>query len=338
MKNYFKKIARRSGIYKLISMINKNVLSVLMYHGFCQSPQRLRYFHCNGMILDIDIFEEHVKSILKYSTPISFKMAVTSDVIPPNAVVLTFDDGYRNNYFDAFPILKKYNIPSTIFITTGFIDKESYLWTDRLDYILNEAENTIYKLELDGDSLLVDLCTNPARNQTIAKIKHFMKTLPDAKKNHWIDMLESKLGISCSWDTIPDELQPLSWDEIREMQQSGLVTFGAHTVTHPILRNCDYATQKFEIHHARKRIEAETGAECIYFAYPNGKTADYSKTTIELIKKAGYHAAVTTNSGYVDNVNGNLFELNRFGSAKSIDDLATVISGFSKLIGSDKGN
>ena len=338
MKNYLKKIARRSGLYKLSSLINNNVLSVLMYHGFCQFPKKLRYFHRTGMILNINIFEQQLESILKYSTPISLKMAVTSNELPPNAVAFTFDDGYKNNYLDAFPLLKKHNIPTTIFITTGFIDKKCYLWADRLDYILNEAEDWVYKLISKDGAIEIDLSNNSARRVTITKLKNYIKKLPDRKKNQLIDMIEAELGISYSWDVIPDELKPLSWDEIREMHQSGLVTFGAHTVTHPILRNCDYKMQEFEINYARKRIEEELDAECIYFAYPNGKTPDYSHLTIELLEKAGYKAAVTANSGYVDNINGNLFELNRFGSAENIDDLATVISGFSKLIGSGKGN
>ena len=334
MKQKLKKLAHYSGIFRLSSLINRNVLSILMYHGFFLPADKTGLTIFKRKQLNIEIFENHLKLFTKYCTPISLEDALLNKNLPPNPVVLTFDDGYKNNYTHAFPLLKKYKVPATIFVTTGFIDRTDYLWTDRLEFIIYNTNSKNVDLYWENTKLTLELSTDEQMKKTIYTIKVLLKTLPETQKLSFLDNLQNLLRVEYNWDKIPSVHLPLTWDEIREMKSSGLVSIGSHTVTHPILSKCSYEKQRRELMLSRQRIIEELGEDCTLFAYPNGEITDYNHETIGLLKKSGYMGAVTTVVGYIDNVNRDNFQLNRFGTGIDIEELGTVVTGVSRLVGS----
>ena len=334
MKQKLKKLAHYSGIFRLSSLINRNVLSILMYHGFFLPADKTGLTIFKSKHLNIEIFENHLKLFTKYCTPISLEAAIVSKKLPPNPIVLTFDDGYKNNYIYAFPLLKKYKVPATIFVTTGFVDRTDYLWTDRLEFIIYNTNSKNVDLYWENTKLTLELSTDEQMKKTIYTIKVLLKTLPETQKISFLDNLQNLLRVEYNWDKIPSVHLPLTWDEIREMKSSGLVSIGSHTVTHPILSKCSYEKQRRELMLSRQRIIEELGEDCTLFAYPNGKINDYNHETIGLLKESGYRGAVTTGVGYIDNDNRDIFQLNRFGTGMNIEELGTVVTGVSRLVGS----
>lgn len=333
MKQIFKKLALHSGAFKLSSRLNKNVLSILLYHGFSCPTDSTGATILKRKYMNIEIFENHLKLFTKYCTPISLEDVLSNKNLPANPVVLTFDDGYKNNYIYAFPLLKKYKVPATIFVTTGFIDQTSYIWCDRLEFMLDNVSNKNIDFVWFNKKLTLELSTGEQKLKTINNIKNYLKSLPESEKLIFIDKLQDILEIDYDWDKIPALLLPLTWDEIRDMKESGLISIGSHTVTHPILSRCTYEQQRGELMISRQRIVDELKEDCILFAYPNGKPVDYNQETIKLLKESGYLGAVTTNIGYVDNTNRDNAQLNRFGTDITLEALGMIVTKMSRLVG-----
>jgi hypothetical protein len=128
---------------------------------------------------------------------------------------------------------------------------------------------------------------------------------------------------------MPKSFKPLKWDQIRKMKESGLISLGSHTVSHPILSRCHSEIQQYELYESKCRIETELNEPCYMFAYPNGQIDDYKIKTIELLKNNKYKVALTANHGYNHINYNNRFELKRWGSNVSIDGLELVVSGAS---------
>jgi peptidoglycan/xylan/chitin deacetylase (PgdA/CDA1 family) len=333
LKKFLKKIAGYSGLFRISSWIYKNLLNILMYHGLSPDINSEGLVNFDGKHLKVGEFEKHLKIITKYCNPISLEEAISNHNLPPNPIVLTFDDGYKNNYTYAYPLLKKYNVPVTIFLTTGFIDQSNYMWSDRLEYIINKAQTGNLDFLWEDDKLQLALNTEIEKIKSIRSVKNYMKGLSEQKKLSFIEKLQKLLEIEYNWTKIPEVLLPLTWDEIRIMKDSGLVSFGSHTVTHPILSKCTLEQQRNELMVSQKRIKEELGEECILFAYPNGKQIDYNLKTIQLLKELRYSAAVTIIPGYIEKNCRDNFQLNRWGAGINLQNLGTIISGFSHLVG-----
>jgi peptidoglycan/xylan/chitin deacetylase (PgdA/CDA1 family) len=206
-----------------------------------------------------------------------------------NVAVITFDDGYKDNYRYAFPILKKYRVPATIFLTTGCIDQRRLLWGDALDYIVLTTDADRIEHEQLGT---IPIKTRKQKSSALFEIKqNIMKKIPNSQKLRLLEDLECDLGVEIPEHSGDDIM--LSWDEVRRMREEGML-FGAHTVTHPILSNTTFKEAQFEIEGSKHRIEEELGERISTFAYPNGKPADINADTINLLKQNNFTCAVTT--------------------------------------------
>jgi peptidoglycan/xylan/chitin deacetylase (PgdA/CDA1 family) len=288
--------------------------------------------HFDRKSLSTAEFEAHLKLITTYGNPISLEEAITRKNLPPHPVVLTFDDGYKNNYTCAFPILKKYNIPATIFVMTGFIDRTTYLWSDRLEFIIKQAPSENIEFSWEKDRLILELHSNLGKIKSFQTIRKYLKELSEQQKLSFIEKLQQMVGIEYNWSKVPEQLLPLTWEQINEMKGSGLIAIGSHTVTHPILSQCTLEQQRHELSQSQLRIRQETGTECNLFAYPNGRITDFNSETIRLLKELKYLGAVTVVHGYVTENRDN-FQLSRFGGDISLEALGTIVSGLSRLVG-----
>lgn len=331
-KILLKKILFHLGVFRVYKLANQNVISILMYHGCWPGniDAELKYYA--GKHIEPLEFENQLKLIRKYCSPVSLLDVLYKNNVPPNAVVITFDDGYRNNFQYAFPLLKKYHVPATIFVTTGFVDRKHFLWTDRLAFmIINSMRNDIVNLK--KYNIVLRLGSKKDRIFSIVSSKQQLKDCPEDERIEALDKIEDELSIRYDWGVVPPILQPLTWDEIREMKHSNFVEIGSHTVSHPILSQCNYEKQCYEMKTSRDRISEELGNDCILFAYPNGERSDYTKDTIRLLKKLEYKCALTTVAGYMERHEKENYEIKRFGTRDRIEDLASIITGFSRLVG-----
>ena len=234
--------------------------------------------------------------------------------------VVTFDDGYKDSYLYAFPILKKYNIPATIFLITGHIGKGDLFWFDKIRYLLWNTKIKKFKLDDIGEFLL-DSIDNKLKSMLILVEK--LKKIRNENKNNILKELEDICDINIPSDLGRDFI--LSWDEIIEMNEYG-INFGAHTVTHPILTRVSLDRARFEISQSKKYIEKRLNQNINTFCYPNGTIEDFNNDIIEIIKNSGFSCAVTTipiiNSSKTD-----LYRLGRMFDSWSFDSFKFLTSG-----------
>ena len=265
----------------------RSSLRILLYHRF--SPEM-------GPAL-----ERQCAHLRRHYNPVSLSQAgdalAGGRPLPANAVAVTVDDGYRDFFTVAYPIFSKFRIPVTIFLTTGFLDGDCWLWVDTVDCAL--ARTTVRELRLRsslGGDLELRFDTPEARSKAAAAIKRLAKRVPNQERLEIIRRIQQDLEVSLP-DSPPHEYEPMRWDEVRVMARGGM-NFGAHTNTHPILSRVEeMETLKREVETSKNRIEEELNAPTKHFAYPNGKGPDFDARAVDLLRSAGFQTAVTAQSG-----------------------------------------
>ena len=212
--------------------------------------------------------------------------------VPDNAIVITFDDGYRDNFLMAFPILRRLSLPATIFLATGVIGTGLALWHDRVFSAFRETRVPVLT-GMPNEHDQYDLQTIAHKLAAQGKILRFIWSLGEDDRTRWIDQLVLQLNVSGHQG---DSRVMLTWDEIRLMHSQG-ISFGAHTVTHPILSRLSLPRAVEELLQSKAAIERELQAPASAFAYPIGRQEDYSEDTKRLVQEAGYTCALTTVPG-----------------------------------------
>ena len=211
--------------------------------------------------------------------------------LPPRAVALTFDDGYRDNLTLAAPLLRKFSMPATIFLVPGLLDRTVHAWWERLGWAITQA--TAPTLTHDG----VDYSLSDATQRTAAQrtIEEDIKSLTHLERATFIENLVAALEPDGADGA--DEMF-LDWDAARALPDAGL-TIGSHTMEHPILARESAEVQRHSLRESKRALQDEIGVEVSTLAYPNGTRNDYDTTTLTEVESAGYDYAVTTWGGAV---------------------------------------
>jgi peptidoglycan/xylan/chitin deacetylase (PgdA/CDA1 family) len=217
--------------------------------------------------------------------------AATGDV-PPNAVAITFDDGYRDNYTNAYPILREFSLPATIYLVTDAVDHDRLIWHDRVFDAFHRT-NALTVAFADTELAL----EHPGqKHEALAKVLTTLRSSTPAIRDELIETLIERLGVGASqrpgWEK-------LTWDQIREMSANG-VRFGGHTLDHPILSRLSEEEARRQIHGSKARIETQHDQPVTDFAYPNGRAVDFDATTKQILSDGGFCSAVTTEDGAND--------------------------------------
>ena len=249
--------------------------------------------------------------------------ALRSRDIPDNALAITFDDGYRDNYSNAFPILKKLKLPVTIFLATGSVGSNQCLWHDRVFSAFRQSRVPVLKtFGPDGRSLPLGSLTE--KLVALNEVLKYLWSVNDDEKSACIDRLARQLGVTVEPD---GESLMLEWENIRDMSAQG-VGFGSHTVSHAILSKVSPARAKREIEESKKIIEDHLRLPVKHFAYPIGRREDLSQPTKRMLCDAGYECAVTSIFGS-NHCGQDVFELRRATPwDQDIDSFALRLSYF----------
>jgi peptidoglycan/xylan/chitin deacetylase (PgdA/CDA1 family) len=268
-------------------------------------------------------FETQIKYICQTHRVISLdelaECIIKNRYLPDKSIIITFDDGYKDNYLKAFPILKKYGAPATIFLTTDYIDSGKLLWWDMIGYVVYNTRANC--LEVDGFHYSL---MSPNERQITKDLLMWRATkLSEAERTHLIDKLISMSGVKIP-PYIGKELM-LSWQDVKEMRGSN-ISFGAHTVTHPIMSKISSQQARNQIAQSKKTIEEKLNLPVTEFAYPNGQSGDFNTDTIRLLKESGLRCAVTTIPKLIS-PKTDQYELGRIGPGKNLHELRLLIFG-----------
>ena len=204
-------------------------------------------------------------------------------------VAVTFDDGYRDNFECAYPILRRYGLPATIFLTTGHLDSGEPLWFEQLAEAIKNTTREHIDLEIDIPRRYW-LRTIEEKLASNGRIFSLLRGFDDTSRRTWFAEILGLLGATGKSER---RGKMLAWDQVRTMNANG-IDFGGHTVTHPFLSKLTPQQAEWEVSECKRRIEEETQKPAGFFAYPNGREEDFAKSNKELLRKAGYRGAVTT--------------------------------------------
>ncbi len=241
---------------------------------------------------DIDTFTWQMELLARCFNVLSLRdalAAIESGRVPPRAVCITFDDGYRSVHELALPVLRRLKLPATVFVSSGFVNGHT-MWNDRIV----EAVETLPAEELDLAEFglgVYSLRSMPERAATLGKLTEASKYLPPQERSRLVLRLETLVGDSAA------EGLMLTPEMVVNLDRHG-IEIGAHTVTHPILTSLDDASAMQEIAGSKRDLEAIIGKPVPMFAYPNGKVGkDFDARHVAMVREAGFLAAFTTAVG-----------------------------------------
>lgn len=244
--------------------------------------------------------------------------------LPPNALAITFDDGYRDNYEQAYPILRALGVPATIFLSTGPLESEQEpLWHDLVFDAFRRTEAPTVAI---GDRTY-SLKTLQERRQALWVFRQFLRGFEFCDWKGLIARLRVDLGFSKDWSC--PGFEKLEWWHIKEMAQQQ-ISIGVHTVSHPLLTCLPISEAIQEIKISKAAIEKNLGLAADLFAYPNGNRKDFNETIKEVLRDEGFLCGVTTIQG-TNCVHTDRFELRRLGLSSDHHNIAPLRLGWNKF-------
>jgi peptidoglycan/xylan/chitin deacetylase (PgdA/CDA1 family) len=261
-------------------------LFILIYHRVLDQADFMR----PGEV-DKRTFTWHMQLLAKHFNVLSLEDALQrmqTDLLPPRAVCITFDDGYADNYTNALPILQQFNLKATFFIASGFLDG-GRMWNDTVIEAVRNNESSTLNLNEIGLGEFHTSNQNQkcqAAHDIIQKIKH----LTFDERSRYVEYIATRS------QNLPNDLMITSV-QLKKLHESGM-EIGGHTVNHPILAKLDEQSVAAEIIENKNFLENLLKNKIRYFAYPNGKLEkDYTLEHVGIVKQHGYQAALTTNWG-----------------------------------------
>jgi peptidoglycan/xylan/chitin deacetylase (PgdA/CDA1 family) len=330
------------GVDRLFAFLNRNRPVVLVFHGVtAEAPGHL----CNheGMHLHLPIFERLMAFVAARYHAVPLASVVDwlegKGTLPERAVVVTFDDGYRNVLTQAAPVLKHFGIPATLFVATDFVFRGEIMWTDRLVSALTLTREKEISIDVQGDTITLPLRSHADKTAADRQLLAACKALPDAGRAAFVHRVLEKLGVdqsllSTAW---PDHA-PLSPDELKQLPEFG-IEVGSHTCSHAIATRMSDEQMARELSESKRMIESAVGRACDGFSYPNGSPTDYSAATRARVIEAGYRCAVTTIKTSVAPYQ-DPFEIPRCTLTHNritLPEFAAEVSGFPRFLRGVKG-
>jgi len=261
----------------------KQRLSILIYHRVLPEPDSM----CPSEPA-VEAFDWQMRLLRYHFNPLPLMEGIEklqAGGLPDRAVCVTFDDGYADNAVHALPVLEKYGIPATVFVSTGFLDG-GRMWNDSVIETVRKFEGE--ELDLRDIGLgCFKVGTIPERLVAVEEIIGQIKHLDPDVRITFVREIEKEVS------ALPDDLMMTS-DQVRLLAQRGL-TIGAHTVNHPILSSVSDDTARREIEEGKTHLEELIQKDIEVFAYPNGKPGvDYGPAHPALVKELKFKAAVST--------------------------------------------
>ncbi len=247
-------------------------------------------------------------------------------------IAVTFDDGYLDNYQNAFPILRKHNIPYTVYIAPALINADVHLWWEITEQVVAKRDDIVLPSAQGREHFACS--TNAEKHNTLKTIqRHMVKTMPEDQHAIFTRDLAQLAGIDC---TAHNKRELMSWSQIREIAIDPLCTIGAHTYSHFHLKKLTEDAVYKEFERCNTALELETGIKPKHLAYPYGYADAMGSREVALAAVAGYKTAVTTRHGLLFEDHANiptaLPRISLNGRYQNIADVRTMMAGLTALL------
>jgi len=261
-------------------------------------------------------FAEHLEVLRRNYYPLSLRSLrrrLALNLWPPRSVVITFDDGYADNLYQARPLLEAADVPATVFIVAGKIDSQQEFWWDELERILFSAPKLPTELNLTINGQLYRWTLGQSerfetawhvemqreltpRERAYLQLTKVLRSLQGYDREAALTQLFAWTGLE---RTARSSHRGLTADEVQKLAADGLVEVGAHTMTHPVLSELSVNSQYVKIAESKRKLEEILGQAVTSFSYPFGGRSDYNAATMNLVKKVGFSCACSNFPGHV---------------------------------------
>lgn len=280
------------GVDRLFRTLNRDRLLVVMYHGVT----RQSHLPPVWTQLPLPVFRAQLEFLKSRYQPVSLQQllqALDREVpLPERAVLITFDDGLSNNYSVAYPVLKELGVPAVIFLTMEMIGTRNLLWFDELYLLIREGGRRGVLLELPLPEAQRSYRAGKLWDAYVVTVEGAKRVGEEMRRNL---MEKLRAAVPLDHGENLEDFGFLTWDEVREMEKSGLVRFGSHTGTHRILSELTESELEEEVLTPRRRFAAELGREPESFCFPNGIPGiDFDSRHQAFLRSCGYRCAFST--------------------------------------------
>jgi len=318
-----------SGLYKIYQ---KGKIHILMYHRVLKDNDKAILSMQPGMYVTESAFNNQMIFLARHYHLISLKELLelwknggySKD---KSYCIVTFDDGWLDNYLNAYPILKKHGIPATIFVTTSFMGTNRWYWPEKLSFLLLNKYQDLLDLsdgvEVARDDVVSAIFTSVSdkcdcvKSEQIDFVIETLKKYSEQSIEDAIEKIYELLNIS-----VPEERAVLNRNEIKEMSNNG-ISFGSHTCNHKILTGIPLSEVREELKKSMSLLTAQNLNFVPVFCYPNGS---YNQEIQNIVRECGYEAAVTTRFGFESEKPDDYFGIKRIGVHNDISSTLPLFS------------
>lgn len=288
---------------------------VLLYHSISEAA-----FDPWDLCVRPEDFAAHLDILSRRAHVLSLSDLLTHlerGALPKRAVAITFDDGYVDNLHIARPLLQRHGMPATVFVTAGLIGSDRSFWWDELVQLTLApvALPRVVRLVIAGRPFSFTLGADAKRDATSEVYRSWrfdgapptrrhalcralwqrLQPLKDAERGQILADLRAQAQLDADAST----LRIMSEAELQQLAAGGLIEIGAHTLTHPVLARLSTAEQRAEIAGGKAELERILGTPVCSFSYPHGGRADFTPSTVQAVRDAGFQCACTTTEDWV---------------------------------------
>jgi peptidoglycan/xylan/chitin deacetylase (PgdA/CDA1 family) len=299
--------ALASPILTLLRSINPTS-AILFMHGVTQGDPVADVFNLH---IRQDVFEAICRYLKAHYEVVGIDdlagILMAGGKVPQRTVVLTFDDGYRNNLLNALPVLQAFDLPASVYISTRHISEGTI--PVALKVRLGLAHTDLERMALPSLDRSLDLGGDAQRQSALAYLLHLVRTQPQDRVNALGADIEGLLPAG-RWQEVEalyaDDLRMMNWDDIRALSAAG-ISIGTHCHDHCLMHGAQSESEiRRQIAVSRQLIEENTGKPCRHFVYPHGSVQNICRAAVRELESQGIQTAMTTITGTIESSSNRL--------------------------------
>jgi peptidoglycan/xylan/chitin deacetylase (PgdA/CDA1 family) len=317
MKDLARKAVLRSGLLRMATGLRGRSAAILMYHSVMEDP-RCQDAFLGGIVHSRDAFRGQMELLARRYRPASLDQVrhfVRGEgELPDHAVVVTFDDGYADNYEIAAPVLKEVGVPATFYATVECVEQRKLPWPARLRFVFRNTKKGSWA---DSSGKTWPLASGVERGKAILLSCDECCKLVSTAQEKYVARVEDELDTRA-----PAESGALmmNYDQLRALVEQGY-TVGSHTMTHPNMAYISAEDARRELTESKQRLEQQLNAAVAHFSYPcPALSPHWTEQTVAASRDAGYETAVTTDGGLARQ-GDNPLRLKRVRPTKTVEGL-----------------
>jgi len=277
-----------SPLSPVLGAIKKKKLFVLAYHRIFSEPDKSYPFNPELISASPEQFDRQLSFLKRYFNIVNFRILSeieqSGEEIAENTLIITFDDGYFDNWEIMTSIVTDHNVTAAVYVSTDYVEEGKLFWVDRMAYQINKMDDG--KLMLDDGNIEFTLAPDN-RQKVRGDLGKILRRVSDNKRLSLLDELENQAAVNVAEEEYK-LARPLRWNEVDLMSETG-IEIGSHTLSHPFLENMDELTIKKEIIDSKLIIEQKIKKEVTSISYPAG---NYNQYVLDAVKEAGYKYGV----------------------------------------------